>query len=182
MNCKVCRDAGRPESVYTSHYVKDRSGNVICPTLLNQECRYCFKKGHTVKFCQAVKKNASASVSLPPVTKKISNVAAPRPANKFTALYEEEPTMQTVEEEPTTQMVEEQKVEEQEPVVKFEEFPSLGGAAVAKRQPELCYSKALSTPKLPVKTFAKPIVASKVSGMDLNWAESDSDDDDDINW
>lgn len=171
MNCKVCRDAGRPESVYTSHYVKDRIGNVICPTLLNQECRYCFKKGHTVKFCPAVKKNTSTtSIPCAPVVKKNASApAAPKPANKFSALYEEEPTTQMVVEEVT-----------EEKVIKFEEFPSLGGAAVAKRQPEMFYSKALETPKLPtmVKTFEKPIVASKVSGMDLNWAESDSEDDD----
>jgi len=175
-NCKVCRDAGRPESVYTSHYVKDRSGNVICPTLLNQECRYCFKKGHTVKFCPAVKKNTSTtSVPHAPVVKKnTSTPAAPKPTNKFSELYEEEPTTQMVVEEPI------QIVEESVQVIKFEEFPSLGGAAVAKRQPEMCYSKALETPKLPtmVKTFEKPIVASKVSGMSLNWAESDSEDDD----
>lgn len=170
-NCKVCRDAGRPESVYTSHYVKDRSGNVICPTLLNQECRYCFKKGHTVKFCQAVKKaNNTTSVTTARVPAKKTT---PAPANKFDALYEEEPTTQMVEEVQITE-----QVAEQEPVIKCEDFPSLGGAAVAKRQPELCYSKALETPKLPVKTFVKPIVASKVSGMDLNWAESDSEDDD----
>jgi hypothetical protein len=35
--------------------VKDRTGIVVCPLLLSQECRYCFKLGHTVKFCQALK-------------------------------------------------------------------------------------------------------------------------------
>lgn|GEM_PF-1507348 len=52
--CKVCHDAGKPESVYTSHFVRSDTGpnsKVICPTLLAQECRYCCKIGHTVKFC-----------------------------------------------------------------------------------------------------------------------------------
>jgi hypothetical protein len=55
--CKVCHDAGKPESEYTSHYVKSlpdkRTGicNVICPTLLNTECRFCYEYGHTTKFC-----------------------------------------------------------------------------------------------------------------------------------
>ena len=54
--CKVCHDAGKPESDYTSHYVRslpDRTGktNVTCPTLLNTECRYCYELGHTAKFC-----------------------------------------------------------------------------------------------------------------------------------
>jgi hypothetical protein len=52
--CKVCHDAGKSESEYTSHFVRSDTGpnsKVICPTLLAQECRYCCKIGHTVKFC-----------------------------------------------------------------------------------------------------------------------------------
>lgn len=54
--CKVCCDAGKSEEEYTSHYVRDRDGKTVCPTLLNQECRYCFQRGHTVKFCDVLKK------------------------------------------------------------------------------------------------------------------------------
>ena len=57
--CKVCKDANKPESLYSSHYVKDKCGNVVCPTLLSLECRFCHGKGHTVKFCMkldAIKK------------------------------------------------------------------------------------------------------------------------------
>ena len=56
--CKVCHDAGRPKSEYTSHFVKDKKGpggKVVCPLLLNQECRYCHKKGHTPKECPEIK-------------------------------------------------------------------------------------------------------------------------------
>ena len=52
--CKVCHDAGRPRSEYTSHFVKDQpgpNGKVICPTLLNQACRICGKTGHTSSYC-----------------------------------------------------------------------------------------------------------------------------------
>lgn len=61
--CKVCQDAGKPESEYTSHYVRslpDHNGNtkVICPTLNNTECRYCYKLGHTTKFCPVIAENA----------------------------------------------------------------------------------------------------------------------------
>jgi len=52
--CKVCRDAGKPESEYTSHFVKDQpgpNGKVVCPTLLNQDCRICGKSGHTSSYC-----------------------------------------------------------------------------------------------------------------------------------
>jgi len=54
--CKVCVDAGKTEKEYSSHYVKDLNGNVVCPTLLNQECRVCHKKGHTTSFCPTLKK------------------------------------------------------------------------------------------------------------------------------
>jgi hypothetical protein len=54
--CKVCHDAGKPESEYSTHWVKDVSGNTTCPTLLNTECRYCHKLGHTAKFCDVLAK------------------------------------------------------------------------------------------------------------------------------
>lgn len=60
--CKVCQDAGKPESEYTSHNVresKDPKSKTLCPTLLTQECRHCFRKGHTVKYCLILKKQQS---------------------------------------------------------------------------------------------------------------------------
>ena len=61
--CKVCHDAGKPESEYTSHYVRSDLGpkaKVVCPTLLGLECRFCFEKGHTVSFCSVLKKHKNA--------------------------------------------------------------------------------------------------------------------------
>jgi len=58
--CKVCFDAGKPEYVYTSHFVKaskDNNSAIVCPTLLAQECRYCKKNGHTVKYCKVLEKD-----------------------------------------------------------------------------------------------------------------------------
>ena len=55
--CKVCKDAGKSESEYTSHFVRDSpgpNGKTVCPTLLGQECQYCGEKGHTYKYCQFV--------------------------------------------------------------------------------------------------------------------------------
>ena len=49
--CKVCKDSGEPESVYASHYVKDRDGRVCCPKLLKIQCLRCSKKGHTSGYC-----------------------------------------------------------------------------------------------------------------------------------
>ena len=58
--CKVCQDAGKSESEYTSHFVRDSpgpNGKVICPTLLSQKCRGCGINGHTYKYCPSIKQN-----------------------------------------------------------------------------------------------------------------------------
>ncbi len=62
--CKVCFEAGKPESEYTGHWVRslpDQNGKTVvtCPTLINTECRYCGNLGHTVKFCLAIKQKQS---------------------------------------------------------------------------------------------------------------------------
>ena len=72
--CKVCFDARKPESEYTSHYVRsqpDSNGKTIvtCPVLNATECRYCFKFGHTIKFCNVLeekkkKENKDKSVAI----------------------------------------------------------------------------------------------------------------------
>lgn len=52
--CKVCFDAGKPESSFTSHYVKSApgpTGKLVCPTLLNQSCLTCGQTGHTSGYC-----------------------------------------------------------------------------------------------------------------------------------
>lgn len=60
--CKVCFDAKKPESEYTSHRVRslpDRNGNTVvtCPVLAATECRYCYQLGHTTKFCSILEEN-----------------------------------------------------------------------------------------------------------------------------
>ena len=58
--CKVCFDAKKPESVYTSHFVKSApgpDGQIICPTLLNQACRNCGQLGHTSSYCVKTKQS-----------------------------------------------------------------------------------------------------------------------------
>lgn len=58
MFCNVCRDAGKPETEYRSHFIResrDPNSKVVCPTLLELECRFCHKNGHTVKYCPSLK-------------------------------------------------------------------------------------------------------------------------------
>ena len=57
MFCHVCFQDGKPETDYTSHWVKEAvGGKICCPTLLNHECRYCKKKGHRISHCPKLKR------------------------------------------------------------------------------------------------------------------------------
>jgi hypothetical protein len=91
--CKVCQDAGKSESEYTSHFVRslpDSYGNttVTCPVLAATECRYCYKKGHTAKFCPVIKENGNKadkekSVAIQPKKRVTSSASVPKVSNKF---------------------------------------------------------------------------------------------------
>jgi len=59
-------DAGKSEEIYTSHKTKNGRGKVICPTLLNNTCHCCKKKGHTVKYCPESKPATPTEPSTPP--------------------------------------------------------------------------------------------------------------------
>ena len=82
--CKVCQDAGKSESEYRSHFTRetrDPNSRVVCPTLLALECRYCFKKGHTVKYCAVLKEKDRVH---PPERKEARNKAVEKPKGKST--------------------------------------------------------------------------------------------------
>ena len=58
--CKVCKDAGKSENEFTSHFTRSKPGPdgvLVCPYLLSIECRYCHEKGHTPKYCKKVTEN-----------------------------------------------------------------------------------------------------------------------------
>lgn len=183
--CKVCHDAGKPENEYTSHWVKDLSGKTTCPTLLNLECRYCFKPGHTVKFCDALskkKENEKKERKNPPVQIRTQK-PAPKQVNKasgFAALdYDSDEEVEVV----VDSVVVVERVEE--PVLS-------GWAAIAAKPKEvqevvqnngmifLTKSKPVQKPvqkpvEAPVEEpVQKPVVFTK------RWADlSDSEDDED---
>lgn len=92
--CKVCFDAGKPESEYTSHWVRtlpDRSGKttVTCPTLLNTECRYCNQTGHTTKFCKVLEKQNKNFEKAEKKPKKVVEPVKHKPTNLFASLCED---------------------------------------------------------------------------------------------
>ena len=67
--CKFCKDSGKSQREFTSHYPKDKpgkEGKVICPTILSNDCRYCHEKGHAKSHCPKLKaKNSRKRLSGP---------------------------------------------------------------------------------------------------------------------
>lgn len=163
--CKVCHDAGKPESEYTSHWVKslpDRSGKstVTCPTLLSNECRYCFKLGHTAKFCPVIEQNkkdqARAERRAELEQKETQKKAPVKPLSSrgFAVLQED-----------SDSEVEEIKVSKL-PTIVVEEFPALGAPSKpimavhlpsVKPEAKTGWAAAVSKPKVEQDTFLAKI-------------------------
>lgn len=64
--CKVCHDAGKSKSVYTSHFPRRSPAHnspVVCPTLLSQSCNYCHKTGHTIRYCSTLATNRCIEIN-----------------------------------------------------------------------------------------------------------------------
>ena len=96
--CKVCKDAGKPESFYTSHYINDvpgKGGKVVCPTLLAQSCGYCKKEraGHTSRYCPELERKQKRNERPQPREReqqKPAAATAPQAAkNRYAALMAE---------------------------------------------------------------------------------------------
>lgn len=187
--CKVCHDSGKTEAEYRSHCTResrDPNSKVICPTLLALECQYCFKKGHTVKYCKVLKDKERTNKYVSSAPKDIKNapVSNKPAANVFSCLDSDS--------EDEAVPVPKQQVKE--------EFPVLAAPAVNRTQNiAFNYASALAKPAAPKpiekpveKPVEKPIEKReyKISGIKAapwastapkntkSWAESDSEDDD----
>jgi hypothetical protein len=79
--CRVCIDAGKSPEECTSHYVKDLSGNVTCPTLLNQKCLLCGVCGHTASYCKTNTSTAATTTKPTPYQPKL-RVQSVQPVKK----------------------------------------------------------------------------------------------------
>jgi len=183
--CKVCKDAGKPESDYTSHYVRslpDRQGNtkVTCPTLLNTECRYCYGLGHTSKFCPvlAARKKDDERRERDEKRRATEQKSTQKPkvdlrGGGFRALMDSD--------------------DEAEPTPVVEEFPALGepsqrvitgsyASAAAKPAPVVALEK--QNPVLPTgfQVLQKGAVYEKTEPvkriLKFSWLDDDSDDSD----
>jgi hypothetical protein len=161
MHCKVCESAGKSEKEVKSHYPKNRDGFTVCPTLLSQECRYCDKKGHTVKYCTMKKKDEDKRWILDQerqYSDKVANEKANKKAAKlllasFDALYESS--------------------DEEEDVVVV--APTVPKVVVPKVEPRSTkYMDALLQAK-PAVTVEVPKKAKIAVPVKINWATAETD-------
>ncbi len=72
MYCVFCKNHGKD---FKSHNLKNKEGIVICPEILNIECRYCREKGHTKNYCVVLqeknkKKDEKYNKLFPPLSLK----------------------------------------------------------------------------------------------------------------
>jgi len=84
MFCKVCYDASK--NGFNSHNVRDRSGNVVCPILLNTKCRACGYFGHTTKYCKKAVKHEAKHIVCEVVPVPAVAVVKVTPTNMFAML------------------------------------------------------------------------------------------------
>jgi hypothetical protein len=176
--CKVCQDAGKTDKEYTNHNVRDRTGKTLCPTLLAQECRNCYKHGHTVKYCPLVKtetkKPYEAPVKVVPQKSKNvfmllesdseeenEDVEVEEPINEFPVLKQVQSNIQPLNYSRLISMTEEETKEAANKKVANKK-------AEVKTQPEVKTQHEVKT---------QPEVKAQKGKLDWATAESDSEGD-----
>jgi hypothetical protein len=177
--CKVCHDAGKPESEYTSHFVKDipgAGGVVVCPTLLAQQCGYCHTSGHTVSYCKLLKQHQKSKEHYErkcDFLESKAKTAVQEPKKNRTSVF--------------AALAEDSDDEIDAKVVKQAcAFPALCEIKQLQKPKSISYSEMASKPAVteaqaqvqPKKAKTKTIVTHNVS---RRWVDmmSDSEDDDD---
>lgn len=129
--CKVCKDSGKSESEYSSHWPKDSDGKTVCPTLLAQDCRYCGDAGHTVKYCKVLERDNAVRANRERLVERVQKQAqaheavskpqrvAPLATSRFALLMDDDS-----DESPRSP----KRAQKKAPAPLKEEFPALGGS------------------------------------------------------
>jgi len=184
--CKICQDAGKTELEYTSHYARetpDPKSKVVCPTLLAQDCRYCFKKGHTVKYCPTIKQNekykrrneAFEKYNQQKISAAESKGKSKETAkNIFAALCDDEESDSSDEKEEFPTITEQVAIPEQAPAATI----SLNYAQVAAKMPEIETPVAKADPA-PIQKKAQETYRSKWAALESDDEEDDYEEEDD---
>lgn len=165
--CKVCKDSGKSEQVYSSHFPRESSdpnSKVICPTLLAMECRGCGKKGHTIKYCRNSKPKEKEREKREPVVVVVNS----KYNNKFDCLKKEKKEPKKEKEE-----IKPNKITYASVLKTEKEKPCIVMMPLEKKIQPRQYSEPKNT--LP-ETYV-PIFKIK-----KNWAEDYEDDDEEYHY
>jgi hypothetical protein len=149
--CGVCKNAGLSESAYTSHYTKSvpgPQGIVICPTILANECSFCYERGHFKSACPklAEKEKMQKRVTIqekPQYKKKSEQPNIPVSRGGFSALADSDSDSDTVD----RTIGKKRKIEE--PIK--EAWPLLSGTQPATVKPEKPTFASIIAAPAPVK-------------------------------
>jgi hypothetical protein len=181
--CKVCHDAGKTEAEYTSHFVRslpDFNGNtkVTCPVLAATECRYCYKMGHTTKFCPVIEENNKRAKK-----EKSMSIQAHKYEQRSAAKMVSAPMVEKKYGGAFAAFGDESDDEKPEPkqvvVAAVDEFPALVGLKTAPQVAKSAVSWAAMAEK-PAAPVLKPIVKPTPQIVTKKWADySDSDTEED---
>lgn len=143
--CKVCHDAGKTVAEYSTHYVREsRGGAVVCPTILNQQCNYCKKHGHTPSHCPALQakqaheaKQIQAQARLCELPRMESKISAPviKPValkmNSWASVVSKKPAHRVPEEQEQAQRVQAPQEQEPEEQAQEEQAPAFNYSNMA---------------------------------------------------
>jgi hypothetical protein len=210
--CKVCHDAGKDESEFRSHSVRSKPDYygktvVLCPTLLATECTYCYKKGHTVKFCPVIATNkkqlnkAQNHHLRQEAEEKDKKMKVSKPKSGFAVLADSSDSEKDVKKAakiaPKPEAKQAVKFDAKPvaySVVKMDEFPALssaknevkpatitGWATITTKSAEQYQDEKIMQEIMEksIKRMQPPIIKAKiVPQVKKNWADyTDSDDD-----
>lgn len=174
--CKVCQDAGKPESVYTSHNVRqtqDKNSQVLCPTLLAQECRYCHKSGHSIKYCPIIKdqeKQRNQNQQKPETKKSETKKPETKPTSKnIYMIFEDE---EDEEKEQTKPIMAPAPVDVNRLPAPMSFASIIQKAAVIERKEIL----ALAAKEAEKEKKIQSQIQSQIQKKKFNWADCDSED------
>jgi len=205
--CGVCKNAGLPESAYTGHFTKSvpgPKGIVICPTILANECSFCYERGHFKSACPKLAEKEKMQKRViqekPQYKKKSEQPNIPVSRGGFSALANSDSDSDTVD----RTIGKKRKIEQ--PVK--EAWPLLSGTQSVKVKPEKpTFAEIIAAPA-PVKKedtsrpnicgftvltkasdVSKPVTApvyyerneaekAAYARLSKSWADSDSEDED----
>lgn len=175
--CKVCLDVGKQESEYTNHWTKNDKGKVICPTLLEMMCKYCFKKAHTVSYCPVLAKNKKREAFLEK-KESFQNKKNINPSktitNLFQALEEDSDDSDLEEEEDVKDIKDVEEVELDPPCSPVSPPPSFLKPTYASI---LCLRKEKKVVNLESLEIVQPTLRPVLPLKRKLWSDYTSDDD-----